>query len=499
MIKIKSLFKFELILIVLALTYYLIFANKGLVFLDEGYFLHSAERIFNGQVPYRNFSLQYGPTFFYILAFLFKAFGPSILIGRLFTVFICVLIIAIAFWNLNKLKVSLDVIIISFLSLVSFGYPLINIPNIMWANVLLAFLLVLTYIYWLPQGRYRYIVAIGIFLALSLSFKQNFGVAFIILFNFLLFWGRKESLQQKMKNFLILQEIWISTTLIWVYYFFLRNNIQGLFDFINFSKRFTQTIVFSYPPINFIFKPTGIFKLLPYYLPVLLLFTVLIMWFKRDKDFKIIAFSSTAVIGFFVSIYPQSDLLHSYPFLGMVLISFLLLPIKKKKQFFLRITVAVMVLMGFYLTLFTKSYRYENYYYRYDTYLDLPRTQGIMITKKDSKDIIKVAKFIESETKKDDYIFAYPYSPLFYFILNRPNPSRDALYFLPNWHFYDDETIIAELEQKKVKYVITQGNYILDTDLSRFIQKQKKIFTAGQFEVFKIIYQNKIYSENNGY
>ena len=128
--KIKNLFKLEFIFIILALIYYLIFVNKGLVFLDEGYFLHSAERIFNGQIPYKDFSLQYGPTFFYILAFLFKIFGPSILIGRLFAVFICVLIIAIVFLILNKLKVSLGVIIISFLSLVSFGYPLINIPTL---------------------------------------------------------------------------------------------------------------------------------------------------------------------------------------------------------------------------------------------------------------------------------------------------------------------------------------------------------------------------------
>jgi len=484
--KIKNLFKLEFIFIILALIYYLIFVNKGLVFLDEGYFLHSAERIFNGQIPYKDFSLQYGPTFFYILAFLFKIFGPSILIGRLFAVFICVLIIAIVFLILNKLKVSLGVIIISFLSLVSFGYPLINIPNIMWANVLLAFLLVVIYFFWLSQGSYRYLLMIGILLALSLSFKQNFGVAFTILFNFLLFFGRKENLQQKIKNFLILQGIWITLTSLWVYYFFIRNNFQGLLDFINYSKRFAQTIVFSYPSLSFMFQPTGIFKLLPYYLPVLLLFLVLTLWFKKNKDFKIIAFSSTAVVGFFVSIYPQSDLLHVYPFLGMVLISFLLLPFKKKNQIFLRIIAVVMILIGFYLTLFTKSYRYENYYYKYDTYLNLPRTQGIMITKKDNDDIIKVSKFIENKTKKGDYIFAYPYSPLLYFILNRPNPSKDSLYFLPNWHFYDDKIIIGELKQKKVKYVITQGNYILDTDLSRFIQKQTKIYEFVQFQVFEI-------------
>jgi len=327
---------------------------------------------------------------------------------------------------------------------------------------------------------------IGILLALSLSFKQNFGVAFTILFNFLLFFGRKENLQQKIKNFLILQGIWITLTLLWVYYFFIRNNFQGLLDFINYSKRFAQTIVFSYPSLSFMFQPTGIFKLLPYYLPVLLLFLVLTLWFKKNKDFKIIAFSSTAVVGFFVSIYPQSDLLHVYPFLGMVLISFLLLPFKKKNQIFLRIIAVVMILIGFYLTLFTKSYRYENYYYKYDTYLNLPRTQGIMITKKDNDDIIKVSKFIENKTKKGDYIFAYPYSPLLYFILNRPNPSKDSLYFLPNWHFYDDKIIIGELKQKKVKYVITQGNYILDTDLSRFIQKQTKIYEFVQFQVFEI-------------
>ncbi len=482
-----NVFKLEVVLILLAFIYYLFFVNKGLVFFDEGYFAHSAERIFNNQVPYKDFSLAYGPTYFYILAFLYEIFGPSILVGRFLSLFIGISIIISTFLILNKLKInSYKITLLTFLSLVSFGYPLINIPNVVWVNVLLALLLILTYVFWLSNNKYRFLFIMGILLALSISFKQNMGLALVLLYTPLLVLAKGEPLIQKAKNLVIMHGTWIILTLSWIYYFFLMNNLQGLFDFINYGRRFAMNTAFSYPPLTYLLQPLGFFKLLPYYLPIMLALILLILLFRKYRNWSILAFSLTAIVGFSVSVYPQSDLLHTYPFLGMILVSFLLLPFKSKLRYLVTAIVLITIFTGFYLSIFMKSYRYENYYYQYDTFLNLPRTQGILVTKYTAENVKKISQFINTYTSKKDYIFAYPYSPMLYFILERNNPSKDAMYFLRIWHFYDDKVIISEIKNKKVKYIIVDGAYRFDTDLSKFIEKQKRVFDAGQFQIFEI-------------
>jgi hypothetical protein len=55
---------------------------------DEGLILFGSTRVLSGDVPYRDFYANYGPAQFYVLATLFKIFGPSVLIERLWDVFI---------------------------------------------------------------------------------------------------------------------------------------------------------------------------------------------------------------------------------------------------------------------------------------------------------------------------------------------------------------------------------------------------------------------------
>ena len=55
---------------------------------DEGITLTAAMRVAAGQVPHRDFYFIYGPAEAYILAGLFKVFGPSLLVERLFDLLI---------------------------------------------------------------------------------------------------------------------------------------------------------------------------------------------------------------------------------------------------------------------------------------------------------------------------------------------------------------------------------------------------------------------------
>lgn len=55
---------------------------------DEGLALTGAMRVAAGQIPHRDFYANYGPAQFYTLASLFKLFGESLLVERLFDLFI---------------------------------------------------------------------------------------------------------------------------------------------------------------------------------------------------------------------------------------------------------------------------------------------------------------------------------------------------------------------------------------------------------------------------
>jgi 4-amino-4-deoxy-L-arabinose transferase-like glycosyltransferase len=55
---------------------------------DEGLILSASSRVLAGDIPYRYFYANYGPAQFYILAALFKLFGPSVLVERLWDVLI---------------------------------------------------------------------------------------------------------------------------------------------------------------------------------------------------------------------------------------------------------------------------------------------------------------------------------------------------------------------------------------------------------------------------
>jgi hypothetical protein len=60
---------------------------------DEGIVLTGAMRVAAGQIPHRDFYFIYGPAEIYILAGLFKVFGPSLLVERLFDLLIKALLV----------------------------------------------------------------------------------------------------------------------------------------------------------------------------------------------------------------------------------------------------------------------------------------------------------------------------------------------------------------------------------------------------------------------
>lgn len=473
----RNLFS-NILLTLLATVYYLPFVNKGLIIFDEGYIIHFAERIAQGQVPYYDFFIQYTPGFFYILAFCFKIFGTSILVERIVTVIIAGGIVLLTLFLLDEMRLkSFRFKLTAIVTLISFGFPLFNIPIVVWPCILLTVAMMLLFVKWSNSSflQWKYALSLGILLAVMVFMKQNLGLVYLVLLNILIILSHFKKRAMKLKSITIINSVFLLLSIPWIYYFFLQNGF--LSTFLAFNKLFFAIYPFSYPPLSYLFQPLGLFKLLPYYLPILFLLLLCYAYiFKKwEKTYILIAILPLA--GFSVTIVPASDLLHVYPFLGITLVMFLafLQSAKLRFRIIYSLLIALTVISGFYLTLRREQYRYGLPYRLDTTLLDLPKTKGIVIDPNTAKQYTLLNQYIASHTKKEDYIFVYPFSPMLYFIFDRQNPTRYGN-TLPGYLTENEERqIIESIKKKKVSFIIVSGKYKFPTLLSKWIQQHTAI------------------------
>src|SRR5256885_8286852 len=88
-------------LFILLLAYMAYSSTRGISVYDEGLLCYGAERVLAGDIPYRDFWTAYGPGQYYLLAGVFKAFGASLLVARMYCVFV-EWIVAILAYSLTR-------------------------------------------------------------------------------------------------------------------------------------------------------------------------------------------------------------------------------------------------------------------------------------------------------------------------------------------------------------------------------------------------------------
>lgn len=487
----KSTLILNLILLIFAFFYYLFFTHKGIVLSDEGYYVHYAERIAHGQIPYKDFILQYTPGYFYLLGLLFHMFGEQLIIGRYLSMAFCLGILGETFVILYLKNIfSKGFHLLAGLVMISLGYPLLHIPLVIWPCVFFALMLEILYLLWCKKKSVGYEIGIGVTLGLLLFTRQTAGTMFLLAMSILIFSTSQTNIKTKLLTLMRIYLSWGVFTSIWVYLVFIRHdNLAGIASMVAYGKQFLSTYPFSYPSLVLLLQPTGFFKLLPYYFPLGMGVAVAITWWKDKKSWGKISFSYLMVIGFMSTIYPASDLLHVYPFLGGLIVSAMILFRKSKRAYIMTLLSIIFIFIGFYMTFATKSFRYEDYFLRDTTALTLPRTQGIYVDMSNTSrsGLLPLANFINTHTKKTDSIFVYPFSPLLYFLLDRPNPTGIVQFIIlePPVSVYPENRVLKELKEHHVKYIITDGPYVYDRKISRYIQSLPKAFVTTSYTVFQ--------------
>ena len=147
---------------------------------DEGLILTGAMRVAAGQIPHRDFYANYGPGQFYTLAGLFKLFGESILVERLYDTFLKALLVTFIYTitsSYSRKSVAAGTSIVTVLWLFGLndtaGTPLIPVSLLN----LVASILILP-IFFRPISRRRMLAA-GAVAGGSALFRYDTGIALL--------------------------------------------------------------------------------------------------------------------------------------------------------------------------------------------------------------------------------------------------------------------------------------------------------------------------------
>lgn len=170
-------FSRPLLLIFLSLIFLLLGVSqyREILVYDEGLAAVGAERVLRGEVPYRDFWTLYGPAQFYLIGAIFKIFGSSIMVLRLYDVLVRFLLTIIIYWiakRLTSAKIALVPWIFSVVMLGSsifFGYP-------MYPAQLFSLLSLLFTINFFKERKISWLVLSGLSVGISSLFRFDVGI-----------------------------------------------------------------------------------------------------------------------------------------------------------------------------------------------------------------------------------------------------------------------------------------------------------------------------------
>jgi hypothetical protein len=167
------------LLVFLSLLYLLVGFNYGLPTYDEGISVYGAARILNGDVVYRDFWTLYGPAQFYVLADLYKLFGTSLIVGRIYHVIAsCLLVFAVTAIAMRFCSWYATVIAWCFalIWIGDFRFPTSPlVPALVFAMLGTLFL-----IRFIQDTRNRDLILAGIAVGLATLFRPDIGAYLLV-------------------------------------------------------------------------------------------------------------------------------------------------------------------------------------------------------------------------------------------------------------------------------------------------------------------------------
>lgn len=168
-----------LITIAAGIICYGLFYNRGLGLSVIGYNIAPAERVMQGEVPYRDFLFNYTPGILWVNAFLMKAFGPTLIATRIGLFAFKLSTLIVLFYIARRLTNAWMALVPVGLTLSWLGYgQVFNVYPDQYL-ILIALLGLICILKYNETDRRSWIVWCGLATGAVLLFKHNVGVLLV--------------------------------------------------------------------------------------------------------------------------------------------------------------------------------------------------------------------------------------------------------------------------------------------------------------------------------
>lgn len=479
----KVRFIFLFFLVIPCLLFF--FLTRGVVLHDEGYILHYSERLFQGQLPYRDFHFVYTPLSLFFTALSFKIFGVSILSSRILMLTIALFSSLLVFGITKKITPNSYLPYASSLLFIVWGSIHINFSWPVMYALLTALASVFLLIHPPKQHTSRNIFLAGIFVFLTFLSKQNFGPAlFLCLLPYFYFIKR-----QKVKFLLIFCCGILTAAVLFLLFLFFTHSLQG---FVNDMNEFTIRRILYDKDLNtpFLYKDTFLKTsgraFIYLLLPITSVYAIRLLYKNKKRE---LLFVPLFVLGFYiVGIRPTTDYIHLVPLLSLLGLTLSIIIAFSKKtttKILMHTCFILCMIVGLYTALFKGYYRWDSPLKLHNYSVDMPKAK-VKMNQKFYTELSSIVTRIQSETQENDSIYVHYYAPLIYFLADRK--ALSGYDFLENdvdFMKYQKATIDS-IEKEQLKVIVTNTNTDDATPIMRYLKSHYQIIDSiGDYVIWK--------------
>lgn len=425
-----------IILFIITVIYYIPIIKLPVAPFDEGTILLGAERIVKGQFPYKDFSQTYSPGQISTLAVLFKIFGISVTIERVYDLIIKSLLSMSTFIIVRRLSSSKFALLGWAMSLIwiarsSFpAYPMY--PFFLTINISVYYMLL-----HIKHEKNRYAVLSAIFIVLSILFRHDLGVPAAVVFTSVLLLRRINGTQVSWRPLIYFVVTLIAVGMPILAYYVLKSSIKFIIDdLLLIPLAYQKGRVLHYPALSRDSLPFYVFPMVSLTGGITSIFLI-----KRKTD-NTTAYGLLIISLFGIACLNQvrvrSDMIHLLPaalssFITAPVLIYLLPKIFTLSSRAYR-AISIMIVLGFCITFYNSVKFIETLVSRINGYVievvnpEIERAKYSVL----SSEVKNVVLYIKANTSENDYIYVgvknhdkfISNDPLIYFLSGRACPSR---------------------------------------------------------------------------
>ena len=442
---------------------------------DEGTLVYGAQIVAQGALPYRDFFEVMGPGSFYFLGLFFKLFGPNILVARAVLLLTASLTVILLYWMTRRVYQGPFELLPSLFYLV-ISFPLWPATNHHWDSNFFGLLAIGAFFLWQDRGKWWLLALAGILAGLTSCFIQQKGLCLVAALSMVIIINSIRTIDSKPRigvhlGILLGSYAVVGGILILFFYFagglsdlIYANLIWPLTRYENVNRvpygYGVKTLYYVYyrQILQEIFSvPMGMFLTHPIMLPFFLVLSLpfLLIAFggfsflnvsNRSKIFNKALLSYWAIgFAFWISEFHRRDIMHLIYGSPLLLVLFFVIYnyYLKNKSFLKFIGISLiagcLILFGGLNSLIAAHPKEK-----------IVTQRGVLYGFEGDPAL----KFLIEHIKPGDYVFIYPYYPMYYFLADIKNPTRYSilLYHINTKAQFNE--VIKSLEEKKVEYVL---------------------------------------------